>query len=79
MDVKDQVHDRISDLKDSAEHKKEEFVSKAKQVAPDSPPPGVQQVATTVKRRPAPFTVAGVLAIAVLIGWLLSRQRDSKD
>ncbi len=72
-DVKAQAKDRISAVKETAQQKRDEFVSKAKGAAPDSASTGAQQVAATVQRKPVPFTAAGAFAAGVLFGWLLGR------
>ncbi len=74
-EAKDHAQERISDLKDAAQEKKDEFVAKAKEATPDSPQAGVQQVATTAKRKPLPFATVGVLALALFIGWRLVGKR----
>lgn len=73
-DVKAQAKDRISAVKDNAQQTKNEFVAKAKQATPDSASAGVQQVTSTVQRKPLPFTAGGAFATGVLIGWLLGRR-----
>ncbi len=72
-DVKAQAKDRLSVVKDTAQQKKDEFISKAKDAAPDSASAGAQQVVSTVQQKPVPFTIAGAVAAGVLIGWLLGR------
>lgn len=73
-EAKDQAQGRISDLKDAAQEKKDEFVAKAKEATPDSAQAGVQQVASTAKRKPVPFAAAGIVVAALLIGWLVGRR-----
>ncbi|HEY7830668.1 MAG TPA: hypothetical protein VIC06_08915 [Solirubrobacteraceae bacterium] len=73
-EAKGHAQGRISDLKDAAQEKKDEFVSKAKEATPDSAQAGVQQVASTAKRKPVPFAAAGIIAAALLIGWLVGRR-----
>ncbi len=73
-DVKAQAKDRLSVVKETAQQKKDEFVAKAKDAAPDSASAGAQQVTSTVQRNPMPFTIAGAVAAGVLIGWLLRRK-----
>jgi ElaB/YqjD/DUF883 family membrane-anchored ribosome-binding protein len=73
-DVKGQAKERIASIKDTAQHKKDEFASRAREATPDSAGAGAQQVASTVRRQPVPFTAAGAFAAGVLVGWLLGRR-----
>jgi ElaB/YqjD/DUF883 family membrane-anchored ribosome-binding protein len=73
-DVKAQAKDRVDALKDNALHKKDEFVSRAKQATPDSASSGAQQVVSTVKRDPVPFAGIAVFAAGLLVGWLIGRR-----
>lgn len=73
-DVKTQAKDRVSAAKESALHKKDEFVSRAKQATPDSASSGAQQVVSTIKRDPVPFTGIAVFAAGLLVGWLIGRR-----
>ena len=73
-DVKGQAKDRIVSIKDTAQHKKAEFASRARKATPESAGAGAQQVASTVKRQPVPFTAAGAFAAGVLAGWLFGRR-----
>ncbi len=70
-DVKAQAKDRLSIVKETAQQKKDEFVSKARGAAPDSASTGAQQVAATVQQRPVPFTAAAAFVVGVLFGRLL--------
>ncbi len=73
-DVKAQAKDRISAVKDTAQQKKDEFVLKAKDAAPDSASAGAHQFASTVQRKPVPFTAAGAFVAGVLVGRRLGRR-----
>lgn len=72
-DVKAQARQRLSEVKDTAQRKKHEYVSKTKQSTPDSASAGAQQITATVKQKPVPFTAAGAFAAGLLIGRLLGR------
>jgi ElaB/YqjD/DUF883 family membrane-anchored ribosome-binding protein len=74
-DVKAQAKDRLSAVKDNAQQKKIQLVAKAKEATPDSASAGAQQVASTVQRKPVPFTAAGAFVAGVLAGRLLGRSR----
>jgi ElaB/YqjD/DUF883 family membrane-anchored ribosome-binding protein len=73
-DVKAQAKARLATIKNTAQQKKGEFASRARQATPDSAASGAQQVAATVQRKPAPFAAAGVFAGGVLLGWLIGRR-----
>jgi hypothetical protein len=73
-DVKGQAKDRIASIKATAQHKKAEFASRAREATPESAGAGVQQVASAVSRQPVPFTAAGAFAAGALAGWLFGRR-----
>lgn len=73
-DVKGQAKDRITSIKDAAQHKKDEFSSRAREATPDSAGAGAQQIASTVKRKPLPFTALAAFAVGLLIGRLFGRR-----
>jgi ElaB/YqjD/DUF883 family membrane-anchored ribosome-binding protein len=73
-DVKAQAKDRVNSIKDSALHKKDEFASRAKQATPESASSGAQQVVSTIKRDPVPFTGIAVFATGLFVGWLIGRR-----
>ncbi len=73
-DVKAQARDRIAAVKDTAQQKKDEFVSKAKHATPDSASAGAQQVASRIQERPVPVAAGGAFAAGLLVGWLLGRR-----
>jgi ElaB/YqjD/DUF883 family membrane-anchored ribosome-binding protein len=84
-DVKAQAHDRIEAAKESLAHnlgtaretvsgKTEEFVSRTREATPDSAGTGMQQVTTTVQRKPLPFAIAGAFIAGMLVGRLLGRR-----
>ena len=73
-DVKAQVKVRAASVKDTAQQKKDEFVSAAKNATPESASAGAQQVATTVQDKPLPFAAGGAFAAGLLVGWLAGRR-----
>ncbi len=73
-DVKAQAKDRISAVKETAQQKKNEFLSKAKQATPESASGGAQQLTATVQQKPLPFTAGAAFAAGVLTGWLMGRR-----
>ena len=73
-DVKGQAKDRIASIKDTAQHKKNEFASRARDATPESAGAGAQQVASAIRRQPLPFAAAGSFAAGVLVGQLIGRR-----
>lgn len=73
-DVKGQAKDRIASIKDNAQHKKAEFASRAREATPESAGAGAQQVTSTIRRQPVPFTAAAAFAAGVLAGRLIGRR-----
>jgi ElaB/YqjD/DUF883 family membrane-anchored ribosome-binding protein len=73
-DIKGQAKDRIASIKDTAQHKKDEFTSRAREATPDSAGVGAQQIASTVNSNPLPFTAVGAFMAGLLIGWLFGRR-----
>ena len=73
-DVKAQAKGRIAHVKETAQQKKDEFAARARQATPDSAGAGAEQIVSTVKDRPVPFSALGAFAAGVLVGWLLSRR-----
>ena len=73
-DVKAQAKHRVDSIKDSAVHKKDEFVSRAKEATPDSASTGAQHAVTAIKRDPVPFTGIAVFTAGLLVGWLIGRR-----
>jgi ElaB/YqjD/DUF883 family membrane-anchored ribosome-binding protein len=72
-DVKGQAKSRIAAAKDTAQSKRDEYTTKARQAAPDSASAGADQLAATVKDKPLPFVVGAAMVIALAIGWLFRR------
>ena len=73
-DVKTQAKDRVSSAKESALNKKDEFVSRAKEATPESASAGAQQVVSTIKNDPVPFTGIALFTAGLLVGWLIGRR-----
>lgn len=73
-DVKARAQERVSDMKQAAQAKKDDLAAKARQISPDSATEGAQQVASTVQSKPVPFTAVGAFAAGLLVGWLLGRR-----
>ena len=73
-DVKAQAKSRVSALRDTAQAKTQEFVTKTKDATPDSAGAGAAQLSSTVSDKPVPFALGGTLLAGVAIGWLLGRR-----
>lgn len=72
-DIKAQAKNKIAQVRDTAQHKKDEIASRAREATPDSAGSAGQQLASTVQRKPVPFA-AGAFAGGVLVGWILRRR-----
>jgi hypothetical protein len=72
-DVKAQAKERVSSVKETAQQKKDEFVSKAKGSSPDSASAGAEQVKAKAQQNPLPFAIGGALLAGFLLGRLTSR------
>ena len=74
-DVKEQAKSRISAAKDAAQTKREEFVGKAREAAPESASAGADQLTATVRKQPLPFAVGVAFVVGLAVGRLLGRRR----
>lgn len=72
-DVKAQARERVDSIKQTAQQKREEFVSKARSSTPESAQGGAQSVVDTAKSNPLPFAVGGALLAGFIIGRISSR------
>jgi ElaB/YqjD/DUF883 family membrane-anchored ribosome-binding protein len=75
-DVKGQVKGQLAEAKDTLTQKKDEYLAKAKEAAPDSASSGAQQLAATAQQKPVPFAVGGGFATGLLLGLLVGRRRS---
>lgn len=73
-DVKTQVKERMAQAKDTAQHKTDEFASRAREATPDSAGAGAEQVVSTVRSRPLPFTALAAFAAGLVVGWRRGRR-----
>ena len=73
-DVKAQTKNRIAAVKDTAQHKKSEFVLKAKQATPDSAGAGARHVASRIQGKPGPFIAGAAFVAGLLVGRRLRRR-----
>jgi chromosome segregation ATPase len=72
-DVKGQAKARASELKETAQQKKEEFTAKLKDVTPEGTAARAQQLATKARKDPLPFAVGGAFLIGFIFGRSSSR------
>ena len=73
-DVKAQAKSRISEVKNTAQDKRDEYVAKAKQATPGSATAGAQQLTSAVQDKPLPFAVGVAFVTGLGVGWLLGRR-----
>lgn len=71
-DVKAQARQRVEEVKDNVQAKRDEFTQKARESTPDSAQQGARQVVTRVRENPAPVVVAAAVALGIAIGRLTS-------
>ena len=74
-DVKGQAQQRLAEVKQNVQRKREELTAKAKSTTPQSAQDGGRQVVAKVREHPAPAAIAG----AVLAGFLLGRLTGRRD
>jgi F0F1-type ATP synthase membrane subunit b/b' len=72
-DVKAQARERVDTIKQTAQQKREDFISKARAATPDSAAGGARQVTETAQRNPLPFAIGGALLAGFVIGRITSR------
>lgn len=73
-DVKAQARHKVDDVKETALSKKDELVSKAREVTPASAQSRAQGAAEAARRNPLPTGIAAALAAGILIGFLAGRR-----
>ena len=71
--AKEGAQERFSAVKDTAQHKADQFASKARETTPESFSAGAEQLAGTAKANPVPVAIAAAFAGGLLVGWLLRR------
>jgi chromosome segregation ATPase len=73
-DVKGQARDRLAAVKEGAQQRKDELVTRARRATPDSAGEGAQELTSTIQRKPVPFAAAGAFTAGMLVGWSLGRR-----
>jgi ElaB/YqjD/DUF883 family membrane-anchored ribosome-binding protein len=71
--AKESIQETVHGARESVSATKDEFVTKVKEVTPESAGAGAQQMNATVQEKPLPFATAGAFAAGVLVGWLVGR------
>lgn len=69
-DVKGQAREKVAEVKQTAQAKKEDLFAKAKSSSPDSASTGAQQLKTKAQDNPLPFAITA----ALLVGFALGRR-----
>jgi Protein of unknown function (DUF3618) len=69
-DIKGQARERVTQLQQTAQAKKDELLTRAKSSGPESASTGAQQLKGKAQKNPLPFAAGG----ALLVGFLLGRR-----
>ncbi len=72
-DVKSRVREKIETTKESAAHKKDDLMGKARQASPDSMTSGAAQAGQKAKENPVPVAAVGAFVGGFLLGRLTKR------
>lgn len=72
-DVKGQAKQRITEVKEAAQRKKDEFKTKAQEATPDSAAGGAQSVKARIQENPTVAIVAASFLLGLLFGRRLGR------
>jgi ElaB/YqjD/DUF883 family membrane-anchored ribosome-binding protein len=75
-DVKAQAKQRIDDTKAAIADKRDEALSKVREISPESVAAAASTSGQTARRNPLPLAVAGAFAVGLLVGRLLARRED---
>jgi hypothetical protein len=67
-DVKGQAREKVAEVKQTAQAKKEDLLAKAKSSSPDSAGTGARQLKTKAQDNPLPFAIGGALLVGILLG-----------
>lgn len=72
--AKETIQETVHETRESVSDTADEFVSKVKQVTPESASAGAQQISAAVQDKPLPFATAGAFVAGVLLGWMIGRR-----
>jgi len=72
-DVKARMREKIGSTKESAVHKKDELLGKAREASPDTVTSGATQATQKAKENPLPVAAAGAFVGGFLLGRLTKR------
>jgi ElaB/YqjD/DUF883 family membrane-anchored ribosome-binding protein len=72
-DVKARMREKIETTKESATHKKDDLMGKAREVSPDAVTSGATQATQKAKENPLPVAAVGAFATGFLLGRLTKR------
>jgi ElaB/YqjD/DUF883 family membrane-anchored ribosome-binding protein len=72
-DVKARVREKIDATKESATHKKDELLGKAREASPDSVSAGATQATQKAKENPLPVAAVGAFVGGFVLGRLTKR------
>jgi ElaB/YqjD/DUF883 family membrane-anchored ribosome-binding protein len=72
-DVKTRVRDKVESTKESAAHKKDDLLGKAREASPDSVTAGASQATQKAKENPMPVAATGAFIGGFLLGRLTKR------
>ena len=72
-DVKSRLREKVEATKESAAHKKDELLGKAREGSPDSVSAGASQATQKAKENPLPVAAGGAFFAGFLLGRLTKR------
>jgi ElaB/YqjD/DUF883 family membrane-anchored ribosome-binding protein len=72
-DVKSRVREKVEATKESAAHKKDELLGKARETSPDSVSSGASQASQKARENPVPTAAIGAFVGGFLLGRLTKR------
>jgi hypothetical protein len=67
-DVKGQAREKVAEVKQTVQAKKEQLLTKAKSSSPDSASTGAQQLKAKAQENPLPFAIGGALLVGFMVG-----------
>ena len=73
-DVKAKAQQRLAEVKENVQRKREELTAKSKATTPESAQQGGRQVVTRLKEHPAPVAMGGAVLAGFMVGRLTARR-----